>query len=82
MNRLLRSVLVAALGLLSPALATAQPGTGTIAGAVKDGTGGALPGVTIRIVNEDTGVAVDVVSEEQGLSRRRLPGADTAWKPH
>jgi iron complex outermembrane receptor protein len=69
MNRLSRGVLVAALGLLGPALAAAQTGTGTIAGTVKDGTGGALPGVTVRIVNEDTGAAVDAVSEEQGAYR-------------
>ena len=69
MNRLLRGVLVAALGLLVPALAAAQTGTGTIAGTVKDSTGGALPGVTIRVVNEDTGAAVNLVSEEQGAYR-------------
>ena len=56
-------------GTARPALAAAQTGTGTIAGTVKDGTGGALPGVTIRIVNEDTGVAVDAVSQEQGAYR-------------
>ena len=66
MNRLSRGVLVAALGLLNPALAAAQIGTGTIAGTVRDGTGGALPGVTIRIVNDDTGAGVNVVSDEQG----------------
>jgi iron complex outermembrane receptor protein len=69
MNRLLRGTLIAALGLLGPALAAAQTGTGTIAGTVKDGTGGALPGVTIRIVNEDTGVAVDAVSKDEGAYR-------------
>jgi iron complex outermembrane receptor protein len=70
MNQLLRSgVLVAALGLLDPTLAAGQAGTGAIAGTVKDGTGGALPGVTIRIVNEDSGVAVNLVSEQQGAYR-------------
>ena len=69
MNSLSRGVLVAALALLNPALAAAQPGTGTIAGTVTDSSGGALPGVTIRVVNEDSAAAVSLVSQEQGAYR-------------
>ncbi len=58
----------------------AQAGTGTaastITGVVRDSSGGAIPGATVRVVNEATGVAVEAVSDEQGSYRvaALLPG--------
>ena len=52
-----------------PVAALAQSGTSTIAGAVTDSTAGALPGVAVRVVNEDTGVAVETFTNEEGLYR-------------
>ena len=47
--------------------AAAQTGSSTIAGVVKDESGGAVPGAAIKVVNEATGVGVDAFSNEQGL---------------
>jgi hypothetical protein len=68
---------VVALGVLLPALVFAQVGTSAIAGAVTDLTGGALPGVVVRVVNIDTGVAVETFTNEEGLYRvtALLPGS-------
>ena len=52
--------------LIFTGLAAGQAGCSTIAGVVKDESGGAVPGAAIRIVNEGTGVAVDAFSNEQG----------------
>lgn len=40
-------VLVVVVSLVSPAMAGAQGGDGSLRGAVKDDQGGALPGVTV-----------------------------------
>src|SRR5688572_20819552 len=64
-----RTAVVVWAALLLPAAALAQSGTSTIAGAVTDSTAGALPGVAVRVVNEDTGVAVETVTNEAGLYR-------------
>ena len=73
--KLLRSVLVLA-ALLLPLTARAQ-GTGTIAGTVKDSSGGAIPGATIRVVNESTSSATEAVSGDGGVYRVEglAPGA-------
>lgn len=63
------AVVVAVLAFFLPALAFAQAGSSAISGVVKDATGGALPGVSIRVVNEETGIAVDAVTNEEGLYR-------------
>src|SRR6187399_3133192 len=65
--KLLRSVLVLA-ALLLPLTARAQ-GTGTIAGTVKDSSGGAIPGAAIRVVNEGTSSATEAVSGDGGSYR-------------
>ena len=44
----------ATLVTISPA-AAAQPGPGAIAGVVRDASGAAIPGATIRVVNEESG---------------------------
>ncbi len=55
--------------LLAPAFAAAQSGTSTITGIVKDPAGGAVPGATVTIVNEDTSVGVDAITNQDGLYR-------------
>jgi hypothetical protein len=62
-------VIAALIAALLSASVLAQAGSSTIAGVVKDVTGGTLPGVSIKVVNEDTGVAVDTHSNEEGLYR-------------
>lgn len=62
------SAIVVALALLLP-VAAAQSGSTTIGGLVKDESGAVIPGASIRIVNEDTGVAQDLFSDEQGSYR-------------
>jgi hypothetical protein len=55
--------------VLLPASVQAQAGSGTITGVVRDATGGALPGASVRVVNEDTAVSVETVTNEEGLYR-------------
>jgi iron complex outermembrane receptor protein len=57
-----RSLLaVAALLLAAPVFVFAQSPTGVITGIVKDSSGGVLPGASVRIVNETSGVSTDLV---------------------
>jgi iron complex outermembrane receptor protein len=58
-------VLAALAIALLPASLRAQ-GTATVAGVVKDSTEAPLPGVTVKIVNETNGTAVDAVTDGQG----------------
>ena len=62
-------IAVALAAFLLPAAVLAQSGTSTISGAVTDATAGALPGVAVRVVNEETAVAVDTVTNAEGLYR-------------
>ena len=64
-----RFLATAALAVLMPAAATAQTGSSTIAGVVKDATGGALPGASVKVVNEGTSVSLETVTNEEGLYR-------------
>jgi iron complex outermembrane recepter protein len=61
---------------LAPALAEAQDGTGDLAIAVRDSSGAAVPGATIRIVHEGTRAVVEAVSDGQGAfeTRSLTPG--------
>jgi hypothetical protein len=47
----------------------AQSGNSTISGTVKDATSAAVPGARIKIVNVDSGVRFDTVTNEAGLYR-------------
>ena len=62
---LFAAVLVAAL---MPAVGLAQT-AGTVAGVVRDSLGGAIPGATVRVINEATGVAQEAVSDAEGRYR-------------
>jgi hypothetical protein len=57
---------VAAVLLALPGRTMGQESRGSIAGTVTDSTGGALPGVTISVSNNETGVTQMVVSDSEG----------------
>ena len=63
-TRLVLAVLLAAVGVAGPALA--QSVLGTIRGTVLDPQGGAVPGATVLITDESTGVPRTVTTNAQG----------------
>src|SRR6185436_13167981 len=69
MFRRVFTIAVLLMVALRPMVATAQAGSATISGAVKDATGGVLPGTTVRVINETSGTSVDVVTDGQGIYR-------------
>ncbi|MCC6163880.1 MAG: TonB-dependent receptor [Acidobacteria bacterium] len=70
--------LAAALALV-PASASAQALYGTIAGTVVDDSGAAIPGATVTVVNQGTGLEVNAVTDETGsyAIRNLQPGTYT-----
>jgi len=50
---------------LTPAAGLAQTG-GSVSGLVRDSLGGAIPGATVRVINEATGAAQETVSDGEG----------------
>ena len=61
------SALIVAVAL--PASGFGQTGSSAILGFVKDGTGAALPGATVRVINVETGVAVELTTNGEGVYR-------------
>ncbi|HXG55556.1 MAG TPA: carboxypeptidase regulatory-like domain-containing protein, partial [Vicinamibacterales bacterium] len=59
-------VLVVAMLALSSALSFAQGTTSRVAGTVTDKSGGVIPGATVTLSNESTGVAFTTVSNDTG----------------
>ena len=59
---MLSAVLLA--GLI-PATASAQTAA-AVGGVVRDSSGGAIPGATVRVINEATGAAQEAVSDAEG----------------
>lgn len=59
-------VLLLALALGAPGTALAQERFGTIAGTVRDSSGGVLPGVSVTVTNIETQRATTVVSAAEG----------------
>ena len=59
-----------------PALASAQSGTGSLGGVVQDGSGGAVPGATVKVINATSNVVVEFVTDGQGQYRATglIPG--------
>src|SRR5437763_15361438 len=66
------AVLVCAFALGAPAFAQSTAANGTIEGTVSDSSGGVLPGVSVTVVNVDTGAERSVVTNEKGLFRAPL----------
>ncbi len=62
--------------LCAAAPALAQQGTAQVGGKITDAQGGALPGVTIVITNEDTGVVREITSTAEGsyFASQMVPG--------
>jgi hypothetical protein len=58
-------LLVALLAV--PTALWAQSGAGTIQGTVQDTTSAAIPGCSVRALNESTGVAIETISTENGF---------------
>src|SRR5213083_2738574 len=58
------------LSLSTPLIA--QRDMGTILGVVKDQSGGVLPGATVRITEENTGLSVTVLTDDVGNYIRPL----------
>ncbi len=59
----------AALIAAAPTLAQTDVTTARISGAVRDTTGGALPGTTVEARNQQTGLVVSTVADERGSYR-------------
>lgn len=55
-----------ALCVIVAATAVAQTITGSISGRVTDTSGGVLPGVTITVLNEGTGLTVERITDDNG----------------
>ncbi len=68
------SAVLTALLLSSGALVSAQS-TASISGVVKDSAGGVVPGVSVVVKNDTTGVAQDVVTDADGRYRVSALGA-------
>jgi len=66
---------VASVFILTAVLA-GQSGSSTIAGLVSDAPGASIPGVSIGVVNEETGVSAETVTTAEGAYRvsARVPG--------
>src|SRR5688572_26364718 len=60
-----------------PAGAAAQELYGSVVGSVQDGSGARIPGATVEIVNRDTNLTLNTVSNESGAYTftNVLPGA-------
>ena len=67
----------AVFAVLFSIAALAQSGSSVISGNIKDPTGAVIPDAKIKVVNEATGVAVDSISNDQGLYRAAslVPGS-------
>jgi len=64
---------------LLPANVSAQALYGTITGTVTDDSGAAIPGATVTVLNENTGLEISAVSDEAGAYtvRNLQPGTYT-----
>jgi hypothetical protein len=60
------ALVLTAVVLVMAASSRAQEVTGTIAGNIKDSSGGVVPGAAVTVTNVDTNVVRTLVSDEQG----------------
>ena len=80
MIRMITAGLIAAALALTPIDLAAQSGSGVISGIVQQHENGpALPGATVEVVNDATGVRTATVSNEEGVYRISglVPGSYT-----
>ncbi|HYM24332.1 MAG TPA: TonB-dependent receptor [Vicinamibacterales bacterium] len=70
--RTIFSALVVLALAASPTLAQSTAANGTIEGTITDTSGGVLPGVTVTVVNTETGADRTVVTNEKGIYRAPL----------
>jgi iron complex outermembrane receptor protein len=63
------AVVAALVVALAPTAATAQTDRGTVTGQVRDSLGGALPGTTVRVIDDVNGAIVEVVTDALGSYR-------------
>jgi hypothetical protein len=64
-----RTVVLAAIALLAAVHASAQSGTSAISGIVSDASQAAVPGALVSVVNEQTGVSTETVTNDAGRYR-------------
>src|SRR5262245_28189454 len=67
-HALFRFVFILSLSV-SPAFGGVPAGPSTITGSIRDASGAAIPGATIRIINETSGAIAEAVSDAQGAYR-------------
>ena len=65
MSRRVLTFVAVVFAALLPAAGQAQTG-GTVTGVVRDSLGGAIPGATVRVINETTGAAQEAISDGEG----------------
>jgi Carboxypeptidase regulatory-like domain/TonB-dependent Receptor Plug Domain len=69
MKRLTNSVFILFLTAVTAAAGFAQAGNSTITGTVKDPTDLPIPGVTVRVLNLDTGIRLETLTNDAGVFR-------------
>lgn len=69
MSRRWFTIVVLCVTALMPAAALAQTGNSTLTGLVRDGSGAALPGVTVTATSDATGVTFQTVTNNEGQYR-------------
>jgi iron complex outermembrane receptor protein len=78
MSRLFKlAVRIALLALALPVIVSAQPGAARVSGVVRDSSGATVPGAVVKIVNEVSGAAIELVTGAQGgySAEALTPGA-------
>ena len=75
-------VMIVMLGIaLYCSTATAQSGAGSIQGTVTDSTGAVIPGASIHVVNQGTGIAADTKSNAVGFYEFPISSRALTWLP-
>ena len=87
MFRTISILILLAFAFTSAAMAQASSGqastvrsteaTSTITGIVRDSSGGAVPGATVRVIDEGTRLSVEAITDEQGAFRAIALGSGT-----
>ena len=68
--------LIAAVAALSMASgAWAQAGGSAITGNITDASGGALPSVSLKVVNQNSGAQAETISNDAGMYRFQFSGS-------